>query len=199
MRSKKSNIICSVKVSGLKFGSLPIADQLQPNFYKLSCAEQRITKLDWKSTMYSIIEYLWIFTSILLCLIFSRFLILFIYIINIGYWQVLFITCEQLGKSYSATSTFKSRVFTAAVLVNFGNIVFKRLPKGYSSWSKKINTLCHLDLFLLIWGYVFTIQVPSSKNYITHWQRHFLKCFMTVLNEFFKNLLKHHLFLWSLI
>ena len=29
----------------------------------------------------------------------SEFLIFFIYIINIGYWQVLFITQEQLGKS----------------------------------------------------------------------------------------------------
>ena len=33
---------------------------------------------------------------ILLCLIFSRFLILFIYTINIGYWQVLFMTQEEL-------------------------------------------------------------------------------------------------------
>ena len=49
----------------------------------------------------------------------SRFLILFIYIINIGYWQVLFITQEQSGKSQSATSTFKCRGSTAAVLVLF--------------------------------------------------------------------------------
>ena len=48
---------------------------------------------------------------------FCWFLILFIYIINIGYWQVLFITQEQLGKSQSATSTFKYRGSTAAVLV----------------------------------------------------------------------------------
>ena len=45
------------------------------------------------------------------------FLILFIYIINIGYWQVLFVTQEQLGKSKSATSTFK--LLTAAVRVKF--------------------------------------------------------------------------------
>ena len=38
---------------------------------------------------------------------FSRFLILFIYIISIGQQLVLFITWEQLVKSYSATSTFK--------------------------------------------------------------------------------------------
>ena len=50
------------------------------------------------------------------CLIFSRFLVLFIYIINIRYWQVLFITLEQLEKSYFATSTFKCRGSTAAVL-----------------------------------------------------------------------------------
>ena len=54
---------------------------------------------------------------ILLCLIFPWFLILFIYIINIGYWQVLFITQEQLGKSQFATSTFKCRGSTAAVLI----------------------------------------------------------------------------------
>ena len=46
MVSKKSKIVCSVKVSRLEFVSLPIADQLQPNFYKLPCVEQRITKLD---------------------------------------------------------------------------------------------------------------------------------------------------------
>ena len=46
---------------------------------------------------------------------------LFIYIINIGFWQVLFITFKQLGKSYSATSFFKcgrgGGGFIAAVLV----------------------------------------------------------------------------------
>ena len=46
MVSEKLKIICSVKVSRLEFVSLPIGDQLQPNLYKLSCVEQRITKLD---------------------------------------------------------------------------------------------------------------------------------------------------------
>ena len=46
MVSKKSKIVCSVKVSRLEFASLPIADQLQPNLYKPPCLEQRITKLD---------------------------------------------------------------------------------------------------------------------------------------------------------
>ena len=96
MVSKKSKIVCSVKVSRLEFVSLPIADQLQPNFYKLPCVEQRITKLYWKSTMYSVVKCPWIFIFILLCLIFSQFLILFIYIINIGYWQALFTIWEQL-------------------------------------------------------------------------------------------------------
>ena len=45
MVSKKSKIICSVKVSKLEF-SLPIADQLQRNFYKLPCVEQKVTKLE---------------------------------------------------------------------------------------------------------------------------------------------------------
>ena len=35
MVSKKSKIVFSVKVSRMEFVSLPIADQLQPNFYKL--------------------------------------------------------------------------------------------------------------------------------------------------------------------
>ena len=45
MVSKKSKIVYSVKVSRLEFVSLPIADQLQPNFYELPFVEQRITKL----------------------------------------------------------------------------------------------------------------------------------------------------------
>ena len=46
MVSKKPKIVCSGKLCRLEFVSLPIADQLQPNFYKLPCVEQRITKLD---------------------------------------------------------------------------------------------------------------------------------------------------------
>ena len=109
MVNKKSKIDCLVKVSRLELISLPFADQLQPNFYKLPCVEQRIIKLEWESTMYSFVKCPWIFIFLFLCLIFSRFLIPFIYIINIRYWQVLFITKEQFGKSYSATSTHKCR------------------------------------------------------------------------------------------
>ena len=39
MINKMSKIVSPVKVSRLEFVSLPIADQLQPNFYKLSCVE----------------------------------------------------------------------------------------------------------------------------------------------------------------
>ena len=46
MISKKLNSVCSVTVSILEFASVPIADQLQPNFDILLCVEQRITKLD---------------------------------------------------------------------------------------------------------------------------------------------------------
>ena len=46
MVSKKFKIICSVKVSRLKFVSLPSADQLQQNFNKLLYVEHRIAKLD---------------------------------------------------------------------------------------------------------------------------------------------------------
>ena len=42
MVSKKSKIVCSVKVSRLEFVSLPIADQLQPNFNKLPCVDKEL-------------------------------------------------------------------------------------------------------------------------------------------------------------
>ena len=117
MVSKKSKIVCLVKVSRLELVFLPFADKLQPIFYKLPCLEQKITKVDWKSTMYSAVKCPWIFVFILFCVIFYLFLLLFIYTINIKYWQVLFITWKQIGKSYSATSTFKCCGSTGAVLV----------------------------------------------------------------------------------
>ena len=43
MVSKKSEVVYSVKAFRLEFISLPIANQLQSNFYKLPCMEQRIT------------------------------------------------------------------------------------------------------------------------------------------------------------
>ena len=46
MVSKKSKIVCSVKKSTLELLSLPIAGQLQLNFYQLPYVEQMITKLD---------------------------------------------------------------------------------------------------------------------------------------------------------
>ena len=46
MISKKLKIVCSVTVSRLEFVSVPTADQLQPNFDKVPCVEQGITKLD---------------------------------------------------------------------------------------------------------------------------------------------------------
>ena len=49
MLSKKSKIVWSVKVYRLEFVSLPIANQLQPNFCKLPCVEQ-----DYKSRLKSI-------------------------------------------------------------------------------------------------------------------------------------------------
>ena len=52
---KKLKTVCSVTVSRLVC-FLSIADQLQPNFYKLPCLEQRITKRDWKSTIHSVAE-----------------------------------------------------------------------------------------------------------------------------------------------
>ena len=56
MVSKKSKIVCSVKVCRLEFVSLPFAGQLQPNSYKLPCLEQKITKVYLKSTMYSVVK-----------------------------------------------------------------------------------------------------------------------------------------------
>ena len=45
-------------------------------------------KLDWKNNVYSVVKLL----PYICHTIFSRFLILFIYIIDTRYWQVLFIT-----------------------------------------------------------------------------------------------------------
>ena len=56
MVSKKSKIDFSVKVCRLEFVSLPFADQLLPNFYKLPCVEQKIRKVDSKNTMYSAVK-----------------------------------------------------------------------------------------------------------------------------------------------
>ena len=83
MFSKKSKIVYSVKVSRLEFVSLPIAEWLQSNFYKLLCLKQRIAKRDWKSVMYSALKCLYIFIFICVCLTFSWFLIPIIYVINI--------------------------------------------------------------------------------------------------------------------
>ena len=107
--SGKLKIVFSVKVSRLEF---VFFYPLQTNYSQIfiNChVWNRITKIDWKSTMYSVVKYPWIFSFILWCLIFSWFLILFIYIINNRYWYVLFIynTQEELEKCYSATSTFK--------------------------------------------------------------------------------------------
>ena len=44
------------KVSRQECVSLRIPDQLQPDFYKLPCVKQMITKLDWKSTMCSVVK-----------------------------------------------------------------------------------------------------------------------------------------------
>ena len=46
MISKRLKIVWSVTLSKLEFVPVPIADQLQPRFYKLPCVEQRIAKLD---------------------------------------------------------------------------------------------------------------------------------------------------------
>ena len=46
MVSKKWKIVCSVKVCRLELVSLPFADKIQSNFYKLPSLEQKITKVD---------------------------------------------------------------------------------------------------------------------------------------------------------
>ena len=46
MVSKKWQIVCSVKVCRLELVSLPFADKIQSNFYKLPSLEQKITKVD---------------------------------------------------------------------------------------------------------------------------------------------------------
>ena len=56
MVRKNMKIVCLVKAYRLEFVSLPLADQLKPNFYKLPCLEQNITKVYWESTMYSAVK-----------------------------------------------------------------------------------------------------------------------------------------------
>ena len=88
----------------------------------------------------------------LLCLIFPQLLVPFVDIINVGYWQVLFTTKEQLEKSQSATSTFKCRGSTAAVRVDIWFICYEfsdfhliyRLP----NLVKKFQGNLHLVKFL---------------------------------------------------
>ena len=55
--SEKSKTVYSVKVSRLEFVSLPIAEQSQANFYKLTRVEERIIKPDRKNTMHSVIKF----------------------------------------------------------------------------------------------------------------------------------------------
>ena len=81
------------------------------------------------------------FIFILLCLIFSWFLVLFIYIINIRYWQIRFITQEQLGKSCSASSTFKCCRSTTAVPVLHVPIVISFLLESMPAYFKEVYSL----------------------------------------------------------
>ena len=55
--SKNMKIFSSVTVSRLEFVVVPYADQLEPNFHKLPCVEQSITKLDWKISKYSVFKW----------------------------------------------------------------------------------------------------------------------------------------------
>ena len=50
MVSRKSKIVCLVKVSSAHCGPVSV------KFYKLSFAERKITKLDLKSTMCSVVK-----------------------------------------------------------------------------------------------------------------------------------------------
>ena len=152
MVSKKSKIVCSVKVCRLKLVSLPFADQLQPNFFKLPCLEQKITKVNWKSTLYNTVNCLWIFIFILFYLIFCLFLLLFIYTVKIKYWQILFITSEQKGKYHSATSTFKCWGSSAAVLV-YNYCLDVLLPTLDHYWRSSHTLLILITMFCLclIW------------------------------------------------
>ena len=100
---------------------------------------------------------------ILLCSIFSRFLILFIYIINIRYWLVLSMTQEELGKFQFATSTFKCQGSTAAVRVflemfsgKYEVIEGKHL-KTDSRWFIKF-------FFFVIWFYTFLFLSSRERK-----------------------------------
>ena len=120
--------------------------------------------------MYSVVKL----PSYVQCLIFSRFLKLFIYIINIRYWQVLSITQEQLGKSQSATSTFKCWGSTAAVLVQFHIFAYtaffffpNHIPK-----SQGLDQSQRAGEESLMWYYIvifaFLLVCFSSKSEATN-------------------------------
>ena len=121
--------------------------------------------------MYSVVKlpsYLWF-------LIFSRFLKLFIYIINIRYWQVQSITQEQLGKSYSATSTFKCRESTAAVLVQFHIFAYtaffffpSHIPKLKGLDQSQRAGEESLMWYYMVFFFAFLLVCFSSKSEATN-------------------------------
>ena len=80
---------------------------------------------------------------------------LFIYIINIGFWQVLFITFKQLGKSYSATSFFKCGAFIAAVLV-------LKLNQNLKSLRSMICLIFYTRMIFVLFNSIKTGSVMSE-------------------------------------
>ena len=106
--------------------------------------------------MYSVVKCPYIFIFILSPLMFSRFLILFIYIINIRQQQVLVITQEQLGKSYSATSTFKCWGLTAAVLAIFVILCSHYVADLTSNWKK-------LELHLMVVSVIIKTEFAHTQ------------------------------------
>ena len=76
MISEKSEFVCWVKVCSWSLFLCPLQTNYLPSFYELPCLEQKITKVDWESTMYSAVKCPWIFIFILFRLIFSVFIAL---------------------------------------------------------------------------------------------------------------------------
>ena len=84
-------------------------------------------------------------------------LIFFIYVINSRYWQVLFI--YNIGRSQSATSTFKYRGSIAAVLV----ISFKKL---FSFWRYSIVCISIFPSFFSYWSLLQRMIVDKSYSFV---------------------------------
>ena len=104
-----------------------------------------------------------IFIFIVLCLIFFRFLRLFIYVTNIGQVlvQVLFITYEQLRTFFSTALNIKCWGSTAAVLICKYLFTFVKVKDSESVLKSCLEKAFFSQDFLS--SFILTIRVQYGK------------------------------------